>query len=282
MSFVQVARDGSRITSVQLDTVTTDAVDSIVEDRPITWRVVDSHGPGGGNSVLEFTGPENALLDMMVKHYSLDVDEAFELYGIGPAPDSIDTTQALSSSVQLVGTADRVVGISDPAADGWDWIAGYVVMRTAPGEHGGHPATRITLADSDGGREVGRLVLRNDALRGSALEWTRQFETDKARDAFVARLTAGDRKPAVCGGDGWSKREVRLLQPGDVILLEGDPDDDAVNDCLVPVERIELFAEGGAVNVRVHFNPDHATGFYPASYLEYRDPLYTEWTRPRG
>jgi hypothetical protein len=110
--------------------------------------------------------------------------------------DPSDPTAGLPAdeTVKLWVSPDMVVGLDDSKDEsvGWDWIAdGYTVMRTSPGQHDGHPATTMTLADSDSGREVGRMVLRNDALRDARLEVTRQFQTKAARDAFVRSLELG-------------------------------------------------------------------------------------------
>lgn len=95
-------------------------------------------------------------------------------------------------AVELWVSADMVSGLDGDDGAGWDWIAdGYCVMRTSQGQHDGHPASVLTLADSDTQREVGRLVLRNDALRDARLLVTRQFETKQERDAFVRSLELG-------------------------------------------------------------------------------------------
>jgi hypothetical protein len=95
-------------------------------------------------------------------------------------------------AVELWVSADQVWALDMDEHNGWDWIAdGYCVIRTSPGKHDGHDATVMTLADSDTQREVGRLVLRNDALRDARLLVTRQFETKQERDAFVRSLELG-------------------------------------------------------------------------------------------
>lgn len=65
-----------------------------------------------------------------------------------------------------------------------DVVAGYEVTSVTKGQHDGHPATVAILADSFGQREVGRLVLRNDALRDAELEVIRMFAFAEERDAF--------------------------------------------------------------------------------------------------
>lgn len=97
-------------------------------------------------------------------------------------------------SLELWLSADEVVGLDDDhdIRRGWDWIGdGYGVRRTNPGQHDGHPATVITLTDSDGDREVGRLVLRNDALRDARLRVTRQFQDPADKLTFKRLLTEG-------------------------------------------------------------------------------------------
>lgn len=120
-------------------------------------------------------------------------------------------------AVELWVSADQVWALDMDEHNGWDWIAdGYCVIRTSPGKHDGHDATVMTLADSDTQREVGRLVLRNDALRDARLLVTRQFETKQERDAFVRSLELGgtDEVKTIqldVSDDGWPGGFLELL-----------------------------------------------------------------------
>lgn len=120
-------------------------------------------------------------------------------------------------SIKLYVSPDAVRGRDDEdhPEGGWDWIAdGYMVLKTAPARHDGHPATLITLADSDGNREVGRLVLRNDALRDARLVVTRQFEDDEQRYVFTQILEQGPGTDEVKSiqlditDEGWTEEEL--------------------------------------------------------------------------
>lgn len=84
----------------------------------------------------------------------------------------------------LIGCSpDAIADDNDPFTD---WLGGYALRRSlTPSQHDGHAATLISLHDSMGEREVGRLVLRNDALRDARLEVVRIFEFPEARDKWI-------------------------------------------------------------------------------------------------
>lgn len=105
-------------------------------------------------------------------------------------------------ALNLQGSADEV----EPG----DWIAGYIVGTTSTAEHEHRPATRMSLFDSLGDRNVGRLVLQNDALRDAALEFIRPFDTDDERDAFISKIE----------NKGFGMLEARMVEVGDLVRID--------------------------------------------------------------
>lgn len=88
-----------------------------------------------------------------------------------------------------------------------DWICGFIVTETAPAEHAGQPAVRFGLADSNGLRKVGRLVLATDCLRDAGLEFVRTYDSVEEMREDIEILTSG----------GWRKRPARTLMTGDEV-----------------------------------------------------------------
>lgn len=97
--------------------------------------------------------------------------------------EQLDSAEVFETEVLVGLSPDEVSSESDEFTD---WLGGYMLTRSpAVSRHDGHSATLITLSDSGGSREVGRLVLRNDALRDARLEVKRIFDKPEQRDTFV-------------------------------------------------------------------------------------------------
>lgn len=88
----------------------------------------------------------------------------------------------------LTGTPDEINSTES------DFIAGFTITGAKPGgQHDGHDAYIITLADDMGAREIGRLIVRTDvSFREECLEWERQFESPEAATAFLKEWAARD------------------------------------------------------------------------------------------
>lgn len=107
-------------------------------------------------------------------------------------PDQLDTADYnVGGDAVLVGCSpDQISTARDLHFT--DWLCGYALeRRETAAQHDGHAATLIELSDSQGERPVGRLVLRNDALRDARLEVVRIFGNREARDAFVREQSEG-------------------------------------------------------------------------------------------
>jgi hypothetical protein len=169
-------------------------------------------------------------------------------------------------SVKLWISPDMAWGYDDTDVPGWDWIAdGYVVLRVGPGRHDNTSATVLTLADSDGQREVGILRLRNDALRDARLEVTRQFETNRERDEFVTGLNA---RPEGLP-DGYEQVEARTVMVGDSIWVESDPDDDDLADGTVTIKEVDVDVYEGKVQVTLVRDEETASTFMPGEFSDH-------------
>lgn len=94
----------------------------------------------------------------------------------------------------LEGTADELLSYHEDGP-AYDVVVGFDVIRIGDGRHDGHPATVITLADTDGDREVGRFVIRKDAGVDSVLTWERVFENDDDAGDFVEFYEAMKSRP---------------------------------------------------------------------------------------
>lgn len=165
----------------------------------------------------------------------------------------------IASGLLLGCSADMVRGIEDTDADYWDWVGGYAVVRTSRATHDGKPATLMVLADSDGQREIGRMVIRNDALRSERLEIVRQFQSDEDRAEFLRQLTE---RPALLD-DSWVKVPARAVLVGDRIFIEGDPDDPDVNGTIAPVTGVEPEIADGRIEYAIEIG--EAEAFNPCS-----------------
>lgn len=151
-----------------------------------------------------------------------------------------------------------------------DWLGGYMLTRSlTPSRHDGQPATLITIADAMGQREVGRLVLRNDALLDARLELVRIWEDDNERDAWVAAQGA---RPAILD-DTWEQVEARTVNPGDRIFVESDPDDPDLEDGTVRVVDVKFDVvyneEGGRPIVMLVRDRDDASTFMPGEWSDH-------------
>lgn len=114
-----------------------------------------------------------------------------------------------------------------------DEVAGYTVIETKPGQHDGQPATTVMLADSMGTREVGRLVIRNDACREEVLTWERYFEEPADATDFHYQFETGGMAPA-----GFERVKARKLDVGDRVYDSGQ-----IN------ELLEVYIQDGRVAV---------------------------------
>lgn len=147
-----------------------------------------------------------------------------------------------------------------------DWLGGYMLTRSlTPSRHDGQPATLITLADAMGQREVGRLVLRNDALLDARLELVRIWEDDKERDAWVAAQSA---RPEGLP-DGYEQVEARTVMVGDSIFVESDPDDPDLEDGTVAIKEVEVHVYEGKILVTLHRDEENASTFIPGEWSDH-------------
>lgn len=164
----------------------------------------------------------------------------------------------------LVGlSADAVATDEDNFSD---WMGGYMLTRSlTPSRHDGHPATLITISDAMGQREVGRLVLRNDALLDARLELVRIWEDDNERDAWVAAQSA---RPEGLPDD-FVEVEARTVMVGDTIFVESDPDDDDLEDGTVRVSKVEIHVYEGKPMVTLYRDESTASTFLPGEWGDY-------------
>lgn len=179
---------------------------------------------------------------------------------------------------------DVIVGcspdeISTDADSFTDWMGGYMLTRSlTSSRHDGHPATLITLHDSGGDREVGRLVLRNDALRDARLEIKRVFDKPEQLDSFAKSLTE---RPAILD-DEWVKAPARSILVGDLVFLEGDLADDEVNDTTAPVTGVETRILNGRIVIAVEIGESES--FHPISegVAIFAEPEDSVWVKRAG
>jgi hypothetical protein len=100
--------------------------------------------------------------------------------------------------LELRGTPDEIYG-AENSMGFVDVMAGFTVTKvTAGGQHDGHSAHVITLADDMGDREIGRLVVRDDVgYREECLEWFRQFDSPDGLREYVREYHAAAEKPVI-------------------------------------------------------------------------------------
>lgn len=120
-------------------------------------------------------------------------------------------------TLNLAGTPDEITASADLDYSYVDYVAGYVVIKTGEAQHDGRPATRLTLADEMGQREVGRLVILNDAAHEERLEWIRWFEDETDAASFLEDWKNGAFVPA-----GYVQIPARAVVEGMVVReIEG-------------------------------------------------------------
>lgn len=103
-------------------------------------------------------------------------------------------------TLKIKGTPDEIVQVEGVASYGHvDVVAGFTVIKaTDGGKHDGHSAHVFTLADSMGGREIGRLVVRDDvSYHEECLEWERVFPNPGELERFVTECEREKAEPVV-------------------------------------------------------------------------------------
>lgn len=106
------------------------------------------------------------------------------IFSVKRHPDGV-----MNDFLVLAGTPDEI----NPTEG--DFIAGFTITGAkSGGQHDGHPAHIITLADDMGAREIGRLIVRTDVpvYKEECLEWERQFESPEEADRFLLEWSDRD------------------------------------------------------------------------------------------
>lgn len=140
-----------------------------------------------------------------------------------------DTTLALRLSPDQVRVGDFLPG-------------GYEITSVSyEAQHDNQPATRMTLSDSLANREVGRLVLLNDALRDASLMVYRLFLSPEARQDFVTSVHYAGKNPPRTG----TLHKARQIGVGDYLWVMGDDSED-------PAKREWFYVPVISVQLRTH------------------------------
>jgi len=105
--------------------------------------------------------------------------------------DTVEVTATPDELFTEMATGSRPVNEQPTAYS----VAGYTVINVAKAQHDGHPAVRLVLADSTGAREIGRMVIREDATREETLEWSEIYETVELAKARVSEWKAAKENP---------------------------------------------------------------------------------------